>query len=307
MADKTKVYQIKVPIYTSNNIPNEHKLFGDTYVEMLESAKLSIEKYNNDPQWHVTSDKRAKTNIMGINQIKAIDCSIGSDKCLLLRATVYKTNLIDGYYEGENSDIIIFKENDKLCSNTHFLLLYPNIFFNEDNTSTVYWRVFVYEDPSKSNDEVTRVAKLIMKEIIKCPIRCIKEKKLMADLKAQHIINGIEMTLTSLVDNDDDTPPYLQEYIVDCHMKKVKKIKLENIPSDNAIKTYFDTDFCHTYTKRQIQYLLANKRVLTVTQEFKENLKQTFEDSFNYSFEITEQELKNGDIFKTNFIVQHME
>ena len=51
MADKTKVYQIKVPIYTSNNIPNEHKLFGDTYVEMLESAKLSIEKYNNDPQW----------------------------------------------------------------------------------------------------------------------------------------------------------------------------------------------------------------------------------------------------------------
>lgn len=306
MAEKIKEYVIKVPVYTSTYIENENKLFGSTYSEMIDNVKILINKYNNDSTWHVTSDKRAKTNIMGINKIEVIDCNIGTDNCLLLQTDAYTTNLVDGYYEGENKNVIIFKEKDKICSNTYFLLLYPNIFYMTNNKSVIYWRIFVYEDPSKSNDEVTRVAKLIMKDILDCPIRNIKESKLIADLKEQQIINGIEMTLTSFLDDNDDIPPYIEQYVTTSKLKKVKKVKLENIPSDEAIKTYEDIGFSNSYSKRQIQYLLRNQRVLTVTQNFREKLLQTFEDSFNYSFTITEQQLKN-DIFKTDFILQRME
>lgn len=302
MADKqNKEYIVKVPIYTSENIRNEDSLFGSTYDNMIQYAKESIAKYNSDDSWHVTSDKRSKTSITGVNKIDVAECSIGQDACLLLQATAYKTKLMDGYYESEESEIIIFKENDKLCSNTHFILLYPNIF-----KDIVYWRVFVYEDPSKTNDEVTRVAKLIMKDILKQPIRNIKEDKLLSDISEQGIISGMEISFISLNDDDDETYPYLLPYLTDSKMKKEKKIKLENIPSEECVKAYKDIGFQNSYTKKQIKYLLSNKRVLTVTQEFRNNLLQTFEDSFNYSFGISEVELKEGHIFDKDFIIDHM-
>lgn len=305
MAEKIKEYKVKVPVYTSGNIINEEYLFGSTFSQMVENTKTIINQYNNDIGWHVRSDKRAKTNVIGINKINAIDCNIGSDNCLLLQTTVYKTNLVDGYYEGENNDVILFKEKDKLCSDTHFLLLYPNCLL-DNNGDVVYWRVFVYEDPTKSNEEVTRVAKLIMKDILKCPIRNIKEDKLLSELREQKIINGIEIKLTSLDDDDDDTPPYLLDYFVESKLKKERKIKFQNIPSIEAVEIYNDVNFQNSYNKRQINYLLNDRRVLTVTQEFQEKMNEVFEDCFNYSFNITEQELKNGDIFNVNFILKRM-
>ena len=301
MAEKQKNYTVKIPIYTSENIKNEKTLFGETYQSMLAGAKELIAAYNNDLNWHIASDKRSKTSITGVNKIDVTECKIGRDECLLLRATAYKTKLIDGFLENENSEIIIFRENDKLCSDTHFILLYPNRF-----NDVVYWRVLVYEDPTKTNDEVTRVAKLIMKEILKCPIRNIKEEKLLQDLKSQGIINGIEICLTSLYDSDDETPPYLQNFLIETKTKKEKRIKLENVPSEESIKLYEDIGFSNTYTKKQISYLLKNKRILSVTQEYRDNLKQTFEDSFNYSFGIDESQLVNAKIFESEFVIDHM-
>lgn len=301
MEKKIKEYIVKVPIYTSENKTNVDTLFGSTYDNMIKEAKELIEKYNSDASWHVTSDRRAKTSVTGVNRIDFIDCNIGRDACLLLQATAYKTKLIDGYLESEDSDVIVFKENDKLCSNTHFILLYPNIF-----KDLAYWRVFVYEDPTKTNDEVARVARLIMKDILKTPIRNIKEDKLLADLTSQGIINGMEISFMSLDDNDDETPPYLRNYLVKANIKQEKKIKLENIPSEECIKVYENVEFPNDYKKKQIKYLLNNKRVLTVTKELNENLKDAFEDSFNYSFAITESELKNATIFTPEFILEHM-
>lgn len=301
MEEKIKEYIVKIPIYTSENITNENTLFGTTYDNMLIKAKEVINKYNSDANWQVTSENRAKTSVTGVNKIEVIDCKIGRDACLLLKTTVFKTKLIDGYYESEKSEVIFFKENDKICSNTHFVLLYPNIFNN-----VVYWRVFVYEDPTKTNDEVTKVAKLIMKDILSTPIRNIKEEKLLAEIKSQGIINGMEISLVSLNDNDDETPPYLHKYLVKTKVKQEKKIRLENVPSEECIKAFENIDFPKNYSKLQIRYLLNNKRVLMVTQELAENLKKAFEDSFNYSFTITESELKSSKIFDHDYIINRM-
>lgn len=178
-------------------------------------------------------------------------------------------------------------------------MLYPNIFNN--NT---YWRVFIYEDPSKTNDEVARVAKLIMKDIIGYPIRNIKEEKLLSDLREYNVIAGIEVSFISLNDTDDETPPYLAKYAVDTKIKTDKRIKLENIPTEDAIKVYENVGFENNYKKKQIRYLLNNRRVLTVTQEFYENMKQTFEDSFNYRFLVTQEQLNV--IFDRDFIIEKL-
>lgn len=305
LTEKIKEYKIKIPVYVSDNIDDEKHLFGSTFSNMLTHAKELIDKYNNTSDWHITSDRRSKTSVTGVNKIDYFDFKIGDDDCLLLQATAYKTNLVDGYLEGEDNDIILFKENDKLCSNTHFILLYPNIFSTTINKNVVYWRIFVYEDPTKSNDEVTKVAKLIMREVIKCPIKNIKEDKLLSDLKNEKIIESIEIKFLSFNDDGiDDTPPYLKNYIIENKLKKERNIKLENVNSVDAIKVFENTELPDSFNKRQVQFLMKNKRVLTVTQEFYENLKIAFDDSFNYSFTINEDELQN--VFEKDFIINKM-
>lgn len=305
LAEKIKEYKIKIPVYVSDNIDDEKHLFGSTFSDMLTNAKELIDRYNNTPDWHITSDRRSKTSVTGVNKIDYFDYKIGDDDCLLLQATAYKTNLVDGYLEGEDNDIILFKENDKLCSNTHFILLYPNIFSKINNKNVVYWRIFVYEDPTKSNDEVTKVAKLIMREVVKCPIKNIKEDKLLSDLKNEKIIESIEIKFLSFNDDGiDDTPPYLKNYIIENKSKKERNIKLENVNSVDAIKVFDNTELPDSFNKRQVQFLMKNKRVLTVTQEYYENLKIAFDDSFNYSFTINEDELQN--VFEKDFIINKM-
>lgn len=303
--DKIKEYKIKIPVYVSDNVEDEQHLFGSTYSNMISQAKELIDKYNNSPTWHITSDKRAKTSITGVNKIDYFDIKIGNDDCLLLQATAYKTNLKDGYLEGENSDVIFFKENDKLCSDTHFVLLYPNIFPSENDKNIVYWRIFVYEDPTKTNDEVTKVAKLIMREVIKCPIKNIKEDKLLSDLKNENIIEGIEITFLSFNDDGiDDTPPYIVPYIVKNKLKRERKIFLENVKSEDAVRIYENEEFKKDFNKRQVQFLMKNKRVLTVTEEYYDNLKNAFDDSFNYTITINADELQG--IFEQEFIKSKM-
>lgn len=58
-----------------------------------------INIYNRDGIEQITSDRRAKTTIIGIQNIEPSDIQFGDDKCLLLRVTAYKTNLLDGYYQ----------------------------------------------------------------------------------------------------------------------------------------------------------------------------------------------------------------
>ena len=309
--DKIKEYNIKVPVFLTDEKESteEKDLFGNTmYSEMISIVKEQIEAYNKDESWHVTSDKRSKTSKTGVNMIDCFECKVQGVECLLLQATAYKTQLYDGFYqEGEDEkNIIVFKENDKICSDTHFILLYPKL-VGIKSPFKLFWYVLVYEDPSKSNDEVTRVAKLIMRDILKYPIRNIKEPSLLDTLKESRIINKVEITLSSITEDDNEVDVYLKEYKYECKLKKEKKILLENIPEEIARKIYDDEDFKLEYSKKQVKYHLINKQILSMTAEYKENLKRTLEDSFNYSFPVTQEQIKNDDIFDKNFILEKLE
>lgn len=269
-----------------------------------------INIYNRDGIEQITSDRRAKTTIIGIQNIEPSDIQFGDDKCLLLRVTAYKTNLLDGYYQrASDGESHRFEEHDKLCSDTYFFILYPLI--SQDvikNKINIYWHIFIYEDPSKTSDEMVRIARLIMANIIKVPIKNIKSDKMLADIKKYRLISEVEITMSAFNDADDnDTPLYLQNYSFKSSLKREKKIKVNNMQVDDAISAFEDTSFTENYSKRQLKFTTHNKRVFSMIQEFKDQLHATLEDSFNYSIDVDEADIKSGAIFTVDKIIKNVE
>jgi hypothetical protein len=309
--NEVKQYDIKVPVFLTDEKDSDENidLFGSKMSsQMVSIVKEQIEAYNNNKSFHVTSDKRSKTSVTGIDTVDYTECKIKGVDCLLLQTTAYRTKLYDGYYQGEKDDknIIVFKENDKLCSNTYFVLLYPKL-TGLKSPYKLFWYVLVYDDPSKNNEDVTRVAKLIMKDILKYPIRNIKEPSLLSALRENKLINKVEISLYSITEDDNEVDVYLKDYKYECKLKKEKKIFLENIPSEVAEKIYEDEKFKEDFNRKQVKYFLNNKQVLTMTAEYRENLKRTLEDSFNYTFPVTAEQINSAAIFKQDFILEKLE
>lgn len=306
-------YKIKIPVYVSEKIEQneEGTIFPTTIDSLIENAKSLINEYNSNPNLTLTSHKRSKTTTIGIKSIEIKDISFGDDKCLLLKVTAFKTNLIDGYYQSanEHEKEIRFKERDKICSDTYFFILYPLLNIRSENNLLydIYWHIFIYEDPSKDNNEMKQIAKLIMNNIMKTPIKNIKPEKMIADIKKYGLISEVEINLSVITDNDEGVPQYVQKYKFESKLKKEKKIKLSNMNADDAINALKDSSFTKHYSRRQLKFITNNKRVFSVIQEFNNNLSSTLEDSFNYSIDVTEEEIKNGDIFKTKNIKQNVE
>lgn len=310
--DKIDSYEIKIPVYVSERIPlQKQTLFANTEDVLLQQVKDIIANYNSGTRKIVLPTKKNKTGKIGITSIETTDISFNSDKCLLLRVTAYKTNLLDGYFQdGKDTQKIDFQQLDKLCSNTYFYVLYPltrrNYGSNEDE---VYWQLFIYQDPSKSDEEMVQIGRVMMKKILNTPIKNIKSDKLVEDLK-RHRIADVEIILSSFdEDETDGVPSYVKNYSYTCKLKREKKINLSGMKIEDVLDIYNDmTDFNKdNYSKRQLKFLTEDRHTYSIVQEFKEKMAETIEDSFNYKEIVTEEEVKSKKIFEIEEIKKHME
>ena len=200
-----KTYPLIVPVYVSKRIEADDANFFDSFAvsqeNMIDLAKKHIDDYNSNPKAHVVSDYKSKTTTIGIDSISYEDIAFNKDKCLLLRATAYKSNLIDGFYQQQDDEghEIRFKQKDKLCSDTYIFILYPLIVKDLVNdASEIFWHIFIYEDPSKVGAEIVKIAKLIMGQIIIAPIRNIKSDKMLADIRKYDLISKVEISLSTI-------------------------------------------------------------------------------------------------------------
>ena len=310
MEEKKKNLCIKVPVYVSQPVERENEFFEITNDSLINEAKTLIDNFNSDPKKSVVSEKRTKTTTIGVNYIECIDMQFNEDVCLLLKVTAYKTNLIDGYLQSDTlaENELRFKPNDKLCSDTYFYILYPTIARDTEKEKVIaYWHIFLYEDPSKENADMSSIARLIMKSIMKVPIKNIKSDKMLAELKKYKLISSIEIVLSSITDDSEGVPTYLQNYTSSNTLRQERKIKFENVNIDDAIKAFEDDSFIQCFTKRQIRFITHNKRVFSMLQEYREKLSLTLDDSFNYSIEVDEADIKNGSIFETEKIKKNVE
>jgi len=308
-----KTYPLKVPVYVSKRIEaddaNSFDSFAVSQENMIDLAKKHIDDYNSNPKAHVVSDYKSKTTTIGIDSIAYEDIAFNKDKCLLLRATAYKSNLIDGFYQQQDDEghEIRFKQKDKLCSDTYIFILYPLIVKDLVNdASEIFWHIFIYEDPSKVGAEIVKIAKLIMGQIIKAPIRNIKSDKMLADIRKYDLISKVEISLSTIGEDEEGIPEYIKNYTYKCSSKREQKISLENMSVDDAVLVFNDKDFTKWYNRRSVKFSTYNKRLFSMVQEFKDKMTESFEDSFNYSIEIKESAIKDKSIFETENIKKNV-
>ena len=313
MEELAKKYDIKIPVYVSERVKLEkNSLFANSSALLLQQVKDLIANYNSNPQKKILTAKRNKTDKIGIKNINVIDLSFNSDDCLLLQVTAYKTNLLDGYYQdGEEKQQIKFQQLDKLCSDNYFYVLYPLIRRNyNNNEDEVYWQLFVYEDPSKSDEEIVQIGRSMMRHILKTPIKNIKSEKLIEDLKA-HKLADVEIILSSFDEDDsnDGKPKYIKNYQYSCKLKREKKMLLSGMQIEDVLEVYKDrTDFdTSNYSKRQLKFLTEDRHTYSIVQEFKDKIKESIEDSFNYKESVSEEDVKSKKIFEIDEIKKHME
>ena len=228
-----KTYPLKVPVYVSKRIEaddaNSFDSFAVSQENMIDLAKKHIDDYNSNPKAHVVSDYKSKTTTIGIDSIAYEDIAFNKDKCLLLRVRAYKSNLIDGFYQQQDDEghEIRFKQKDKLCSDTYIFILYPLIVKDLVNdASEIYWHIFIYEDPSKVGAEIVKIAKLIMSQIIKAPIRNIKSDKMLADIRKYDLISKVEISLSTIGEDEEGIPEYIKNYTYKCSSKREQKISV---------------------------------------------------------------------------------
>jgi hypothetical protein len=127
---------------------------------------------------------------------------------------------------------------------------------------------------------------------------------MLADIRKYGIISEVEISLSVEADDDNGIPEYIKNYRFSSTLKQEKKIKLSNMSADDAISAFEDESFAERFSKRQLKFVTHNKRVFSVVQEFKDKMSSALEDSFNYSIDVNEEDIKDGSIFKTK-IIQH--
>lgn len=317
MADQEIEHIINIPAFISEmkEIDEKGAIFKSCTEGLVDSAKILISAFNNKNEGTIITDKRSKKSTqLGLGEIEIIDLTFNQDKALLLKVSAYKTNLVDGYYQrlkddASSKDEYKFGIDDRLCSDTYFLILYP-IVKRDSNTLKCheFWHVFLYVDPSKEIHDMKVIARYIMRVIIKRPIKNIKAHKFIEELKKYDIIQSAEITLSSFSDSDDEEKPgYLKDYSMKCKIRKQKTIQLSGMKIEDAIAAYEDTSFTENYNKRQLKFINENQQVYQATQEFHKKMKETFEDSFNYSVIVSSSEVNSKKIFETKFIKEKIE
>lgn len=317
MANQEIEHIINIPAFISElkEIDENGAIFKNNASMLIDSAKILISDFNRKNQGTIITDKRSKKSTkLGIGFIEVIDLSFNEDNALLLKVSAYKTNLVDGYYQRLKEDDISkdeykFKREDRICSDTYFLILYPIVKNNSDTLkSQEYWHVFLYVDPSKECYDMKVIARYIMSAIIKRPIKNIKAHKFIEELRKHDIIQSAEITLSSFSDSDDEEKPgYLANYPIECKLRKQKTIRLSGMKIEDAIAAYEDTSFTGNYNKRQLKFINENQQVYQATQEFNHKMKETFEDSFNYTIKVSSSEVNTKKIFETDFIKEKIE
>lgn len=300
---KERTYKIKVPVYTTSMIDKEVGFFENiTYDELIKFAKDRICKYS----FPLSSSMLNKTLMTVIKSVKVEDVLLGSDKALLLQISAYDTNFHDGYFEGEER-IDITKEN-KIGKDSNFVLLVPRIKGLTPESYTCYFLMFVYEDPTKLNGEVSKFAKLVAKHIIQVPVENIKLPIIMQELQEYSTIPELHIKFTSMYEAENDVDVKYMQYLQGGKIEKKKTRYFKNMPFDLVKDLMTDKSDDEDYKTKKTTIIVGRKeyRIGSLIDEAKDELKETAEKIFNFSIGITQTEL-DSKIHDKSFIIEKLQ
>ena len=212
--------------------------------------------------------------------------------------------MIDGFVETKEK--ITFTKNDKLGSDTNFMLLYPRIIGLNETNYQYQWTILLYEDPTKDNRELVSICKTVLEKVFGIKTCNIKLDRVLKLLKEKKVISELAMQFNSQSNDDNEVETNLKEYLVNTHLKKIKYENFENVPFEDVEKIIENKDYESDYQKRVLKFIF-DKKEYKITNEYieaKETIKDTVEEIFNTEVIISEPEIES--LFEIDFILEKM-
>jgi hypothetical protein len=293
MAKKIKTYDIKVPVFTTEVFEKAKDMFGGvSYEHMTTFINKKLEVFSN-AKTPLAFENRNKTKKTVINEVK-IHKNDSDGNAILLQISAYSTNHYDGYLEAEEK--IAFKKNHKIGSDTNFIMLYPIIKGVDSTNYTHHFLVLVYEDPTKSDDEILKLTKQLLNKILGIPVANIKLPTVLEELRKIKIIPELQMKYSSIHYNENDVDANYSEYWVEGKFAKNKSHKFKNMPIEK-IEQIIENPNEDDYQKKEAKLTIGKKEYKITTEminEAKDELKQTVEKVFNMRTTITHVEMENN-------------
>lgn len=303
--EKEKSYVIKVPVYTTDMIENAQDIFGGiTYENMLTYLKAKINSFK-DSNASLEFENRNKTRRTVVNGIDFTEHQTGETSAILMQISAYSTNLYDGYLEAEEK--INFKKDYKIGSETNFVMVYPVIKGIDRSNYLRYFIILIYEDPTKNNEEIAKIAKQVLNKILSIPVANIKLPTILEELRAIGTIPELQVKYSAIFNEENDVDVKYREYLVSGKFKKQKEDHFKNMPIDK-IEELLNEPNTDNYQKRETKLTIGKKEYKIskeLINEASEALKETSEKVFNASTSITEQELTDK-IHDREFIVSKL-
>ncbi len=300
---KEKSYNIKIPVYTTSVLNQSVGLFDHaSYQDMIQMIKKRLGNFISP----ISYSNRNKTKKTVVSKITYQDLQIGDVPVLLLQISAFNTNMYDGYFEA-NEKILITKEN-KLGSENNFVLLYPRMKGLSADTNSFYFLMLVYEDPTKDNGEVCKLAKILVNKILKIPIENIKLPMIFDELKDICTIPELQIRYRSISDADNDVDVKYREFLQRSKIEKKKDRSFKNMPRKTMEQLLEDSDDDEDYQQKETRIVIGKKEYRIkkeLVNEASEELKETAEKIFNASSAITQTELDNQ-IHDTKFMIEKL-
>lgn len=241
-----KTYNIKMPVYTTSMMEQEEGLFGRvTYQDMISLLKERLKSFSSP----ISTDNRNKTKKMVINKITPIDVVIGDVPSLLLQINAFNTNLYDGYFEA--SEKIAFSKDNKIGSDSNFVLFYPRIIGLHEGNYTCYFLMLAYEDPTKDAGEVSRLAKIVANKILNVPVQNIKLEMILKELKSIGDIPELSIRYYSLTEAENNIDVKYASYLDSTKLKKEEFRNFKNMPFETMKQLITDTAEDGNYQKKR--------------------------------------------------------
>lgn len=300
---KEKSYYIKVPVYTTTMLDQNAGLFNNvSYQDMIQMIKKRLDDFKKP----ISSSNRNKTKKTVVSDITYQDSQIGNVPVLLIQISAFNTNMYDGYFEA-NEKIPITKEN-KLGSENNFVLLYPRIKGLSAEKYTCFFLMLIYEDPTKDNGEVCKLAKILVNKILKIHIENIKLPMIFDELKDICTIPELQIRYRCISDADNDIDVNYREFLQKSKIEKKKDRFFKDMPRKIMEQLLADTDDDEDYQQKETRIVIGKKEYhikKELVNEASEELKETAEKIFNASSAITQKEL-DTQIHDTKFMIEKL-
>lgn len=302
MATKDKSYNIKVPVFTTTMKDETEGLFGKiTYSDMMEIVKNRIIAFKSE----IGFENRNKTKRTVISKINFTEHILGETPCLLLQVSAFITNMYDGYFEA-NEKIQIQKDN-KLGNENNFILIYPIIKGYDSRNYTSYFLVLVYEDPTKDNGEVIKIAKNVVNKILNIPIQNIKLPTILDEISKILTIPELQIRYYGVYNTENDVDVKYREFLQSGKITKTKEDYYKNMPYQKLQDLLAEPDDAD-YQRKTTKFIVGKKEYKIskeLVNEASDELKETAEKIFNATTSITQDELDNK-VHCQDFVIEKL-